>query len=69
MTFREYQEVTGRGVPMIVVWTYMLAWFVAHLAFYTITIRHTQGLSARRSVLAGLVAFLGSFAVWITIVR
>jgi hypothetical protein len=34
-----------------------------------ITVRRTQGLSRFRSALVALVSFLGSFAIWITIVR
>ncbi len=67
--FHEYLEITSKGIPLIIVWTYLLTWLLAHLIFYTITIYHTQGLSRIRSALVALVSFLGSFAVWITIVR
>ena len=67
--FHEYLEITSKGIPLVVVWTYLLAWLLAHLIFYSITIRHTQDLSRLRSALVALVSFLGSFSVWITIVR
>lgn len=67
--FHEYLEITSRGTLLAVVWTYMLAWLFAQLFFYSVTIRHTQGLGRLRSALVALVSFLGSFAVWITIVR
>jgi len=67
--FHEYLEITSKGILLIIVWTYLLAWLLAHLIFYSITIHHTQGLSRIRSVTVASVSFLGSFAVWITIVR
>ena len=67
--FQEYIVITSKGIPLAIVWTYLLAWFLAHVVFYSITIRHTQGLSKIQSAVVGLVSFLGSFAVWITIVR
>jgi len=67
--FHEYLEITNKGIPLVIVWTYLLAWLLAHLIFYTITIYHTQGLSRIHSALVAFVSFLGSFAVWITIVR
>jgi hypothetical protein len=67
--FHEYLEITSQGILLIIVWTYLLAWVLAHLIFYSITLYHTQGLSRIRSAFVALVSFLGSFAVWITIVR
>jgi hypothetical protein len=67
--FHEYLEITSKGIPLVIVWIYLAAWLLAHLIFYSITIHHTQGLSRIRSVIVALVSFLGSFAVWITIVR
>jgi len=67
--FDEYLEITSKGIPLAIVWTYLLAWFLAHLIFYSITIYHTQGLSRICSALVAFVSFLGSFSVWITIVR
>jgi len=67
--FHEYLEITSEGILLVMVWTYLLAWFLAHLILYSLTILHTQGLSRIRSALVALVSFLGSFAVWITIVR
>jgi hypothetical protein len=67
--FAEYQELTGRGILLIIVWLYMLAYTLAHLLLYAITVQHTQGLGRARSALVAIVAFFGSFAVWITFVR
>jgi hypothetical protein len=67
--FHEYLEITSKGIALVIVWTYLLAWLLAHLIFYSITIYHTQGLNKTRSALVGFVSFLSSFAVWITIVR
>jgi hypothetical protein len=67
--FAEYQEITGRGVLLLIVWVYMLAYVLSHVILYALTVRHTQGLSRSRAVVVGLMAFLGSFAVWITYAR
>jgi hypothetical protein len=67
--FHQYLESTSRGIPSIIVSAYLLAWLLAHLIFYSITIHYTQRLGRSRSTLVGSVSFLGSFAVWITIVR
>jgi hypothetical protein len=69
VSFAEYHELTSGGILLIIVWTYLLAWILAHLILYAITVRRTQGLSRFRSALVALVSFLGSFAIWITIVR
>ena len=69
VSFHEYLEITGGGVPLFIVWAYLLAWFLAHLVFYSITVYHTQGLGKLQSAGVAAVAFFGSFAVWITIVR
>jgi len=67
--FHEYQEITSKGILLVIVWLYLLAYILAHLTFYSITIYHTQGLSKARSALVALVSFLGSFSVWITVIR
>lgn len=67
--FSEYQELTGRGVLLVIVWAYMLAYVLAHLILYTVVIRHSQGLSKSKAGFTALVAFFSSFAVWITFVR
>jgi len=67
--FHEYLEITSKGIPQVIVMMYLLAWLLAHLIFYSITIHHTQGLGRIRSILVALTSFFGSFAVWITIVR
>lgn len=67
--FAEYQAITGSGMPLLVVWAYMLAYVLSHVILYALTVRHTQGLSRSRAAVVGLVAFLGSFAVWITYAR
>lgn len=67
--FDQYLEITSKGILLVIVWTYLLAWVLAHLIFYSITLYHTQGLNRARSALVALVSFLGSFVVWITIVR
>ena len=67
--FYEYLELTSSGLPLLIVWTYLTAWLLTHLVLYSITVRQAQGLSRARSALVAIVSFLGSFAVWITIVR
>jgi hypothetical protein len=67
--FAEYQELTGRGVLLVIVWAYMLAYTLAHLLLYAITVQQIQGLSRARAALVAIVSFFGSFAVWITFVR
>lgn len=67
--FHQYLEITGKGVPLMIVWAYLAAFLLAHLILYSITVNQTQGISRTRAALVGLVSFLGSFAVWITIVR
>ena len=67
--FLEYQELTGRGILLVIVWAYMGAYTLSHLVLYAITIRHTQGLSVSKSIAVAFLAYLGSFAVWITFVR
>lgn len=67
--FQEYLEITSKGILLVIVWAYLMAWLLGHLIFYSITIYHTQGLSRDRSAFVAFVSFLGSFAVWITIVR
>ena len=67
--FHEYLEITSKGIPLLIVWIYMLAWFFIHLMLYSITIRHTQGLGRTQSTIVAAISFLGSFAIWITIVR
>ena len=67
--FTEYQEVTSRGILLVVVWTYMIAYTLAHLLLYSITIQQTQNLSRTRSIFVAFGSFVGSFAVWITYFR
>jgi hypothetical protein len=67
--FAEYQERTSQGFLAIVVWAYMLAYTIAHLVLYSATIHYSQKLSKSKSVFVAVIAFFGSFAVWITIVR
>jgi hypothetical protein len=67
--FHQYLEITSKGIPMAIVSSYLLAWFLSHLIFYAITTHYTQGLDRLRSALVAITSFLGSFAVWITIVR
>jgi len=67
--FAEYQELTGRGILLIIVWAYMLAYVLAHVLLYSVTVQHTQGLSKLRSAAVALLSFLGSFSVWITFIR
>jgi hypothetical protein len=69
LPFDEYQERTSRGVLVLIVWAYMLAYTLAHVLFYAVTVRHSQGLSATKATFVAIVAFLGSFSVWITIAR
>lgn len=67
--FQEYQEITGKGMLLVIVWTYMLAYTFSHLILYSVVVRHTQGLSKIRSAAVGIVSFIGSFTVWITYAR
>jgi hypothetical protein len=67
--FSKYQEITGRGILLIIVWAYMLAYTLSHIILYSMTVYNTQRLSRVKSFLVGLVSFIGSFAVWITFVR
>lgn len=67
--FSEYQAITGGGILLIIVWMYMLAYTLSHILLYSMTVYHTQSLGRLRSVLVGLVSFIGSFAIWITFVR
>ena len=67
--FADYQRLTGAGPLAAIVWAYMLGWLAAHLVLYSVTIRHSQRLGIAKSAFAAVVAFFGSFAVWITIVR
>ena len=69
ISFTEYQELTSRGPLLVLVWAYLLAYLLAHLFFYSLTVRRTQGLNTPRSIIVSLIAFLGSFAIWITFVR
>ncbi|MBW7884370.1 MAG: hypothetical protein H3C34_17365 [Caldilineaceae bacterium] len=69
LPFAAYQAITGQGVLLVIVWAYMLAYVLAHLLFYSLTVRHTQGLDTGRSIFVAAISFLGSFAVWITFVR
>jgi hypothetical protein len=69
VSFAEYQALTSRGFLAVVVWTYLFAYLAAHIALYSATIHYSQEISKTRSVFVSVVAFLGSFAVWITIVR
>jgi hypothetical protein len=67
--FSEYQEITGRGILLIIVWVYILAYTLSHILLYSMTIHHTQSLGRFKSTLVGIVSFVGSFAIWITFVR
>lgn len=67
--FAEYLEITGRGILAVIVWAYIAAYTLAHLVYYTITVRHTQGLGTIRSAAVAVVSFVVSFAVWITYFR
>jgi len=67
--FAEYQAITSRGILLFVVWAYMLAYTFSHLILYAMTIYHTQRISAAKAAIVSLVSYLGSFSVWITVVR
>lgn len=67
--FYEYQALTRSGVLKVIVWAYLLAFVVAHLLLYTVTIRHTQSLGTWRAAFVALLSFLGSFAIWMVFVR
>lgn len=69
VSFQEYQELTGSGGLLLIVWAYMLAYVLAHLVLYSVTIHHTQGIGGFRSVCVALLSFVGSFSVWIMIAR
>lgn len=65
----EYLEQTSKGFLAILVLAYMLAYIIAYVVLYSATIHYSQRLSKSKSVFVAMVAFIGSFAVWITIVR
>ena len=67
--FATYLDISGKGILLIITWTYMAAYTLSHIAFYSLAIQHTQGLSGFRSVFVGLLSFTGSFCIWITFVR
>ena len=69
LPFSRYQELTGSGILLAVVWAYMLAYTLSHLILYAITVHRTQSLGKLRSSVVSLVSFIGSFAVWITFAR
>jgi hypothetical protein len=67
--FNTYQEITGRGIFLVMVWSYLLAYILSHLYLYLLTIHTTQGLSKTRSSLVALVSFMSSFSLWIVFIR
>lgn len=69
VSFGDYQELTARPPLAIIVWAYLAAYVCAHLVWYSVTLRHTLGLSRGKAALAGVLALVGSFAIWITFVR
>ncbi len=67
--FAEYQELTGKGILLVIVWAYMLAYTFAHLILYASTIYHTQNVSWAKAALVSFVSYAGSFSIWIVLVR
>ena len=67
--FSEYQVLTGKGILLVIVWAYMLAYTLSHIALYAITVHNSQKISKSKATVVAFVSFLGSFAVWITFAR
>jgi hypothetical protein len=67
--FDVYQELTGKGPLLFIVWAYMAAYTLAHLYFYTVTIHRTQKLPVTWSIMTALISYFCSFTVWITYMR
>lgn len=67
--FSEYQVLTGKGILLVIVWAYMLAYTLSHIVLYAITVHNSQKISKSKATVVAFVSFLGSFAVWITFAR
>jgi len=67
--FAEYQEATSRGLLMVLVWGYLLAYNVSYLVLYTVTIHHSQNLGKLKSVAVATISYFASVGIFITIVR
>lgn len=67
--FDEYQALTSRGLPAILVWGYMLAYSIAYLTLYSATVRHSQNLSRVRSIFVAAVAYALSAFFFLVIIR
>lgn len=67
--FAEYQEATSRGLPLVLVWSYMAAYEVCYLVLYTVTIRYSQNLNTLKSAIVATISFFVSAFIYITIAR
>lgn len=69
LPFAEYQELTSRGFPAVLVWSYLLAYNIAYLVLYSATIHHSQNLSKSKSAIVATIAYAVSAFFFLVIVR
>jgi hypothetical protein len=67
--FTEYLELTSRGFLAVIVWSYLLAYSIAYLTLYSLTIHYSQNLSKPKSVIVAVVAYFVSVFLFMIIVR
>jgi len=67
--FAEYQEATSRGLLLVLVWGYIIAYEICYLVLYTVTIRYSQNLGTLKSAMVATISFFASAGLYITIVR
>ena len=67
--FTEYQELTSHGFLAVIVWGYLLAYSIAYLLLYSVTIHYSQNLSQSKSVIVAVSAYFVSVFFFMIIVR
>jgi hypothetical protein len=67
--FTRYQELTSHGFLAIIVWCYLLAYSIAYVLLYSITIHYSQNLSTSKSVFVAMVAYFVSVFLFMIVVR
>jgi hypothetical protein len=67
--FAEYQEATSRGLLVVLVWGYILAYNVSYLVLYTVTIHFSQNLGKMKSAFVATISYFASISIFITIFR
>ncbi|MDH3746859.1 MAG: hypothetical protein OER97_01535 [Gammaproteobacteria bacterium] len=67
--FAEYQQATSRGLLLVIVWGYMLAYVVCYLVLYSATIHYSQNLGKLKSTTVAIIAFFASNSIFMTIYR